>query len=96
MDEVVEAAPEIDKYVEELVKKGRWMPPGYQVRYKTADRHGRLVANTFFRRNSHLYPSCKRYRHLRQTDNHRILLASSALYSELDCVLSRSIAVIIF
>ena len=31
VDEVVEAAPEIDKYTEELVKKGRWMPPGYQV-----------------------------------------------------------------
>lgn len=31
VDEIVEAAPEIDKYTEELVKKGRWMPPGYQV-----------------------------------------------------------------
>lgn len=31
VDEVVEAAPEIDKYTEELVKKGRWMPPGYEV-----------------------------------------------------------------
>ena len=33
VDEVAQAAPEIDKYTEELVKKGRWMPPGYQVRY---------------------------------------------------------------
>ena len=31
VDEVAQAAPEIDKYTEELVKKGRWMPPGYQV-----------------------------------------------------------------
>ncbi|KAK5944437.1 ATP synthase d subunit [Knufia obscura] len=33
IDEVVEAAPEIDKYTEELVKKGRWMPPGYQEKF---------------------------------------------------------------
>lgn len=31
VDEIAEAAPEIDKYTEELVKKGRWMPPGYEV-----------------------------------------------------------------
>lgn len=96
VDEVVEAAPEIDKYVEELVKKGRWMPPGYQVRFQHADAEGRIATNTFGRKNSLLYPYCKRYRHLRQIDLHRVLLASSALYSELDCVLSRSIAVILF
>ncbi|KAJ9654057.1 ATP synthase d subunit [Neophaeococcomyces mojaviensis] len=33
VDEVVQAAPEIDKYTEELVKKGRWMPPGYQDKF---------------------------------------------------------------
>ncbi|KAK5084052.1 ATP synthase d subunit [Exophiala xenobiotica] len=33
IDEVAEAAPEIDKYTEELVKKGRWMPPGYQEKF---------------------------------------------------------------
>jgi F-type H+-transporting ATPase subunit d len=31
VDEIAEAAPEIDEYVSRLVKKGRWMPPGYQV-----------------------------------------------------------------
>lgn len=31
VDEVVKAAPEIDEYTERLVKKGRWMPPGYLV-----------------------------------------------------------------
>lgn len=31
VDEIVEAAPEIDEYVTKLVKKGRWMPPGYHV-----------------------------------------------------------------
>jgi hypothetical protein len=31
VEEVVQAAPEIDAYVAKMVKKGRWMPPGYQV-----------------------------------------------------------------
>ncbi|KAJ4515941.1 ATP synthase d subunit [Exophiala dermatitidis] len=29
VDEVAAAAPEIDEYTARLVKKGRWMPPGY-------------------------------------------------------------------
>ncbi|RMZ79512.1 hypothetical protein DV737_g3385, partial [Chaetothyriales sp. CBS 132003] len=29
VDEVAKAAPEIDEYTDRLVKKGRWMPPGY-------------------------------------------------------------------
>jgi len=33
VDEVVQAAPEIDEYTEKLVKKGRWMPPGYQEKF---------------------------------------------------------------
>ncbi|EXJ89105.1 F-type H+-transporting ATPase subunit D [Capronia epimyces CBS 606.96] len=33
VDEVAAAAPEIDEYTAKLVKKGRWMPPGYLVRY---------------------------------------------------------------
>jgi hypothetical protein len=32
VDEVTAAAPEIDEYTARLVKKGRWMPPGYLVR----------------------------------------------------------------
>jgi F-type H+-transporting ATPase subunit d len=32
VDEIAAAAPEIDEYTARLVKKGRWMPPGYQVR----------------------------------------------------------------
>ena len=31
VDEVVQAAPEIDEYTTKMVKKGRWMPPGYLV-----------------------------------------------------------------
>lgn len=31
VDEIAAAAPEIDEYTARLVKKGRWMPPGYQV-----------------------------------------------------------------
>ena len=32
VDEIAGAAPEIDEYTARLVKKGRWMPPGYAVR----------------------------------------------------------------
>ncbi|KIW16211.1 hypothetical protein PV08_06262 [Exophiala spinifera] len=32
VDEITAAAPEIDEYTARLVKKGRWMPPGYLVR----------------------------------------------------------------
>ena len=31
VDDVAKASPEIDEYTERLVKKGRWMPPGYLV-----------------------------------------------------------------
>jgi hypothetical protein len=31
IEDMAEAAPEIDEYVGRMVKKGRWMPPGYQV-----------------------------------------------------------------
>ncbi|RMZ79946.1 hypothetical protein DV738_g3007, partial [Chaetothyriales sp. CBS 135597] len=33
VDEVAKAAPEIDEYTERLVKKGRWMPPGYAEKF---------------------------------------------------------------
>lgn len=33
VDEIVAAAPEIDEYVTRLVKKGKWMPPGYHVSF---------------------------------------------------------------
>merc|ERR1712093_591403 len=33
VDEVTAAAPEIDEYTARLVKKGRWMPPGYLERF---------------------------------------------------------------
>ena len=31
VEEIAKAAPEIDEYTERMVKKGRWMPPGYHV-----------------------------------------------------------------
>lgn len=31
VEDIAKAAPEIDEYTERLVKKGRWMPPGYLV-----------------------------------------------------------------
>jgi F-type H+-transporting ATPase subunit d len=37
VDEIAGAAPEIDEYTARLVQKGRWMPPGYQVRFSFAD-----------------------------------------------------------
>ena len=33
VQEIIKAAPEIDEYVERMVKKGRWMPPGYQEKF---------------------------------------------------------------
>ncbi len=39
MDEITSAAPEIDEYTARLVKKGRWMPPGYQVRVTSRSPH---------------------------------------------------------
>lgn len=59
VDEVVQAAPEIDKYTEELVKKGRWMPPGYQVSHLKAA--FLVYANAENRRNS---PTCQYYREI--------------------------------
>lgn len=86
VDEVVEAAPEIDKYVEELVKKGRWMPPGYQVRIAHADWDHGHMANAFHRKNSLLYPFCKECQYLSQTDQDRGSSTSATLYSELEYV----------
>lgn len=86
VDEVVEAAPEIDKYVEELVKKGRWMPPGYQVRLRMRTRDDEQKANMLNRTNSHLYPCCKKCQHRSQTDKYRGFPTSTALYSELEYV----------
>jgi len=89
VDEVAQAAPEIDKYTEELVKKGRWMPPGYQVSLLLPT--GRKAESTDIccRRNSLSCPSCKtRDRYNNEDHNQRFSLASTAVYSELDCVLS--------
>jgi len=33
VQEIIKAAPEIDEYVERMVKKGVWMPPGYQEKF---------------------------------------------------------------
>lgn len=33
VDEIAAAAPQADEYVARLVKKGRWMPPGYYVSF---------------------------------------------------------------
>lgn len=36
VDEVAQAAPEIDEYVSRMVSRGKWMPPGYQVSFCSA------------------------------------------------------------
>ena len=87
VDEVAQAAPEIDKYTEELVKKGRWMPPGYQVRYTMTWRRT-THANIFDRTNSPTYQSCKNRDRRCQRRKYRPFFASAPVYSELDCVLS--------
>lgn len=87
VDEVVQAAPEIDKYTEELVKKGRWMPPGYQVKL-LAMKIDRKNANKLHRTNSQIFRSCKGHNLCRKWYTQRLFLASTTLYSELDYVLS--------
>ena len=60
VDEVVQAAPEIDEYVTTMVKKGRWMPPGYQVRAPTNQVRGDVNADLRdYRRNTPTYLSCR-------------------------------------
>lgn len=34
VEEIAHAAPEVDEYTEGLVKRGRWMPPGYLVSWE--------------------------------------------------------------
>ena len=61
VDEIVEAAPEIDEYVEKMVKKGRWMPPGYQVWTDIDLREDDTVTDLrYYRRNSPTCLSCRR------------------------------------
>jgi len=60
VDEIAEAAPEIDEYVSRLVKKGRWMPPGYQVWKSSLTTMLELHANLILcRRNSVTCLSCR-------------------------------------
>jgi hypothetical protein len=56
VDEVAKAAPEIDEYTERMVKKGRWMPPGYLVRLVPPSEIRDGVADYDSRTNS---PTCR-------------------------------------
>jgi F-type H+-transporting ATPase subunit d len=61
VDEVVKAAPEIDDYVGKMVKKGRWMPPGYLVRNLTNVLREDVIAESRdYRRNTPTCLSCRR------------------------------------
>jgi hypothetical protein len=58
-DEVVQARPDIEARTEQMVSKGRWMPPGYQVLFPAYtsyvdDLHPR-------RRNLATFPYCRLY-----------------------------------
>ena len=55
VDEVVSAAPEIDEYVERMVKKGKWMPPGYEVRTRDLRLQYIIIADEDVRTTS---PNC--------------------------------------
>jgi hypothetical protein len=64
IDDVTKAAPEIDEYTERLVKKGRWMPPGYLVRNGSFSNAADTVLTLCYRRNS---PTSRCYRRGKQT-----------------------------
>jgi hypothetical protein len=60
VDEVVQAAPEIDDYTTTMVKKGRWMPPGYLVCALGNLLQHCVIADLYdYRRNT---PTCLSYR----------------------------------
>lgn len=64
VDEIVAAAPEIDEYVAKLVKKGRWMPPGYYVSDLLCTPFhyiARWLLTSSDRRNSQITLSCRQY-----------------------------------
>lgn len=86
VEEVVQAAPEIDKYTEELVKKGRWMPPGYQVRLLANPKVNSGNANQLYRTNSPTSLCCKDCNGYRKWYTQRLSLALTSLYSELEFV----------
>ena len=87
VDEVAEAAPEIDKYTEELVKKGRWMPPGYQVRLPILKGSKARNTDMLRRTSSPTSPSCKSHARNSKYHKHGFSFASTAVYSELEYVL---------
>lgn len=91
VDDLAKAAPEIDKYTEELVKKGRWMPPGYLVRVDitTPFTVGDNNANDPCRRNSPTCLSCRGESRLGlslllQESNFSCVRSDSDVYSRID------------
>ena len=69
VDEIVAAAPEIDEYVARLVKKGKWMPPGYYVSFADILHifpffwFWWAVLTSLCRRNSRIIRSCRHGSH---------------------------------
>ena len=59
VDEVAKAAPEIDEYTERMVRKGRWMPPGYLVRPSKIKAIGGDETDSSDRTNSLTSQCCK-------------------------------------
>jgi F-type H+-transporting ATPase subunit d len=61
VDEITQAAPEIDEYTERMVKKGRWLPPGYHVRLLSSHPScSSRELTSINRRNSPTSPCCSR------------------------------------
>ena len=59
--EVCAAAPEIEKYVERLVSRGRWHVPKYRVR-SSNQFHLTLLSNKLYRRKLEIWPLCNHVR----------------------------------
>lgn len=81
--DIIKAKPEIDEYVERLVKKGHWMVPGYFVRSKPQIMHDN--ADVLCRTSSPTHRCC-RGRALAHEEHVPHLFECAALYSELECI----------
>ena len=60
VDDITKAAPEVDEYTERLVKKGRWMPPGYLVRRILRNGCDTDMLTIAYRTNSPTLRCCRR------------------------------------
>jgi F-type H+-transporting ATPase subunit d len=60
VDDIATASPQVDEYTERLVKKGRWMPPGYLVRFFRGDTVTTGLLTNAYRTSSPTLRCCRR------------------------------------